>query len=102
MAVVMDTETLLRLAEEGRKTGYNRQVSEELNRSADPNALHAVVLSLPHEHIAGQKVDLHYRLMMKVNLIEVQEPITLFMDVSAENYRTLHESKVPVSEGATD
>jgi hypothetical protein len=86
---VIDSESFWRIANESIKTGYNRLPSDELLADLDPDGGHVLAFSMPHEHIAGERVDPHFRTEWLVKIVDQKEPVRVFMDMSWDNYNAI-------------
>jgi len=82
----VDTKTLIWIAHDGRKRGYNRQLSEDFTNTLDWNGTHLVTFSLPHEHIGGKEVEPHMRVELFAKIINKREPTTVILDMSMASY----------------
>lgn len=83
------------LAKRGHAAGYNRQLDfEALDRNPSwailpDNTRIPVIFNMPHEHIAGEKVTPHMRVVFSYG---GDRDIT--MDISQQDYDTLGEVEV--------
>ena len=88
---VLDSEDFRTIATDSIKRGYNRLPSDELLEALDPDGLHVLELTLPHEHINGRRVDLHMRTEWLVKIVDEDKPVRVFMDMSWDNYNAIPE-----------
>ena len=86
---VLDSEEFRAIANDSIKKGYNRLPSDELLAQLDPDGGNVLAFSMPHEHIAGKPVDLHWRTEWLVKIVDEEKPIRVFMDMSWDNFNAI-------------
>jgi hypothetical protein len=89
-------DSLIVAARAGNERGYNRQLDPDALKDLEWTNVLPVTFTLPHEHIAGEKVEPHIRVMVMVGAEadgSSDEKVTL--DISLERYQELPEIKVP-------
>lgn len=85
-------KTLVAAAIAGTKRGYNRQLHPGMLLSElDPKILYPISFSMLHEHIAGEKVEPHVRVLAVIN----EHGSTVQIDLSLDDYNKLPEADVP-------
>lgn len=88
---VVGTEQFRDIAKESIERGYNRLPSDDLLESLAPEGVHLLVISMPHEHIAGAPSDLHMRTIWMMMLQDEDEAATVAMDMPWECFTALPE-----------
>jgi hypothetical protein len=89
-ATVINTEDFKTISADSIKREYNRLPSDELLDLLDPEGTHIMQLSLPHEHIAGVlDPEGHVRTMWMMKLTDKTEPVTVYLDMTWENFNSL-------------
>lgn len=89
-ATITDTPNLARIIAAGRERGYNRQPSDEVVADLDPEGTHVVMFAMPHEHIAGERVEGHWRTIWMLKLAHQHEPLMhVGIDMSDDDYASL-------------
>lgn len=100
---ITDTPTMILLAEDGAKGGYNRQLDTKwLHENADPSGTHLCVYAMMHEHIDGQLAEPHMRGQFLVKVRDTAEPVSVVFDLSMKNYRLMTEWEPPTEEKVTE
>lgn len=95
---VMTTDTLDRVAKEGRKYGFNRQLDQDwINAYVDWNAIHVIEWTMPHEHIAGVASDLHYRCQAIIGKKD-KTTQSVMIDMTTERYNSLPTATITTDE----
>jgi hypothetical protein len=85
-------DALIAAARAGNERGYNRQLDPDALKDLEWEKALPIMFTLDHEHIAGEKVEPHIRVMVMVGP-EDEENVTL--DLSLERYQELPTIKVP-------
>ena len=95
---VMTTDMLDRVAKESRKHGFNRQLDQDwINAHVKWGAIHVIEWTMPHEHIAGQAADMHYRCMAIIGTKDhATQSVTI--DMTTERYNSLPTATITTDE----
>ena len=72
---------------------YNRQMSDRFIRSLPNHAMFPVIMTLVHEHAAGEKVDAHMRCW-----VSFYDGIKYFIDCDMRLYNSLPSFTLPDEE----
>ena len=86
---VLTTDELDRIAKEGRKQGFNRQLDQDwINAHVDWKAIHVIEHTMPHEHKAGVACDMHYRCSMIIGTKRGETQMVM-VDMTTERFNAL-------------
>ncbi len=96
---VCNTQDFLYLCKEAEKAGYNRQLDvRRITSVIDLEGTHVCSFHMIHEHIAGRLVPPHVRSMWYLKCEDQEKPMTVFLDISLDNFNRLHEYDVEKQE----
>jgi hypothetical protein len=83
----------LALANVGAR-GRNREIPQEYIDRLDPNGVHVVGITLPHEHVNGVRVEPHMRVQVYAKMADAapeDKPTELWLDMDLDDYNRLRE-----------
>lgn len=100
---VADTPTLLTLARNARRHKFNRQLPlEALERHLDPDGRHVVSIALWGHNLDRTPINLHHRCQVLAKVKDSPDPMTLWLDLTDQDWRDLEPAERTDSVGSTD
>jgi hypothetical protein len=86
--------SLIEAARAGNTRGYNRQLDPDALQDLEWEQVLPITFTLDHEHINGEKVEPHIRVMVMVGPSGAENE-DVVLDMSLERYQGLSEIMVP-------
>jgi hypothetical protein len=85
-AKVFTTEQLV--SANTRARGRNREIPPEYIDQLDPDGRHLVGITLPHEHVNGQRVPMHMRVQLYAKMRDhaATDPVQVWLDMDLDDY----------------
>jgi hypothetical protein len=89
---VVDTKTLKRLNDLSVAKDYNRNLSDEFFRRADPRGQHVLSVLMIHEHAQMRPVAPHYRCLVLAKLRRRHRPASVVLDLPISAFDSLRDA----------
>lgn len=86
---LISTEAFTTIARESITKDFNRLPSDEILENLDPDGVHVLEISMPHNHRHGEAVEEHVRTLWWMKLIGEDKPVPVFLDMTMERFNTI-------------